>query len=76
MPTRAFVVSDWFVMRHQYAPVSEPLGPRKFEAAERLRVSVQTVDRMVKRGQLDAIKIGRAVVITEASIQRFLRGQR
>ena len=70
------MVSDWFVMRHQYASVSEPLGPRKFEAAERLRVSVQTVDRMVKRGQLDAIKIGRAVVITEASIQRFLRGQR
>jgi excisionase family DNA binding protein len=41
-------------------------------AAEMLSVSVGTIKNMIKRGQLEVRRIGRAVRITVASIRKFL----
>lgn len=46
------------------------------EAAERLSTSVSTVRRLVKRGELSALKVGFRLKIPEAEIQRYLKEQR
>ncbi len=43
------------------------------EVAARLRCSPMTVRRLVERGQLQRVSLGRAVRITEASIAALLR---
>ena len=43
------------------------------EAAERLQVSVDTVARLIALGELTAIRIGRAVRIPAADLDRLLR---
>lgn len=64
-------------MGTQDSAITLPVGPRKYEAAKRLGVSEQTISRLIKRGRLDAVKIGdRAVIVTEESIQQLLRGER
>lgn len=42
------------------------------EVAEYIRASDQTVLNLVRRGQLKAIRLGRALRITDESLQRFL----
>lgn len=42
------------------------------ETAARLRCSMMTVRRLVERGELTRIKLGRAVRVTEASIAALL----
>lgn len=44
------------------------------ETAERLNVSLVTLWRLVKDGDLHACKIGRNVRITESELQRYLDG--
>jgi excisionase family DNA binding protein len=41
-------------------------------AAERLSVSVQSITRMIRRRELDAIRVGRNVRVTVESVERFL----
>jgi excisionase family DNA binding protein len=41
-------------------------------AAERLSVSVQTISRLIRRKELDAIRVGRNVRVTVESVEQFL----
>jgi excisionase family DNA binding protein len=43
------------------------------QAAERLAVSVDTIYRLVKRGELDLVHIGAGSRITVPSIEAYLR---
>lgn len=46
------------------------------EAAERLAISLRTVDGLIRRGQLRAYRIGPKLVrIDEADLQAFLAGR-
>lgn len=56
-------------------PQGLPEGPilTRREAAERLRVSVQTIDAKIASGQLRAYRIGTRVVIAEADLAAIMR---
>ena len=41
------------------------------QAAEELSVSVRTIDRLIRRGQLEAVRIGRCVLVSVASLERI-----
>lgn len=43
------------------------------ETAKRLHVSVMTVRRLLARGELARVRIGRAVRVTEASVVEFAK---
>lgn len=45
----------------------------RHEAAEKLRVSESTVDRLIKNGQLRAAKIGNRVLISDEAIEDLVR---
>lgn len=46
------------------------------EAAERLRVSVSLIRRLVKRRALPAVTIGRRVLIDPADVEAFIEHQK
>lgn len=45
----------------------------KRQVAERLQVSVRTVERLVRAGELTPCQIGRAVRFSERQIEAYLR---
>jgi excisionase family DNA binding protein len=45
------------------------------EAAELLRLHVNTIDQLVKRGQLKAARTGRRVFFHREEIDRYSRGE-
>lgn len=45
------------------------------EVAKRLRVSNMTVYRLVKSGQLPAVRVGRGYRIREADLQRYVESR-
>lgn len=47
----------------------------KTEAHEMLRIYMPTIDRMIKDGQIEAVRIRGRVFIRRSSIDRFLRGK-
>ena len=49
-----------------------PISLKREEAAEILRVSVRTVDRLIEDGNLPASKVGRAVRIDRADVLALL----
>jgi excisionase family DNA binding protein len=44
------------------------------EAAEALRLSLRTVDKLLAAGQILARRVGRRVLIPRTEIERFARG--
>lgn len=42
------------------------------EVAERLRMSIQTVDRRIKDGTLPSVTIGRRVLVPAAQLEKFI----
>ncbi len=44
------------------------------EAAEALRLSLRTVDKLLTAGQISARRVGRRVLILRSEIERFARG--
>jgi excisionase family DNA binding protein len=44
-------------------------------AADTLGVSVQTIARMIRRGELDSVHVGRNVRVTVESINAYLRAK-
>lgn len=42
-------------------------------AAKSLQVSVPTLDRLIRRGELPVVRIGRAVRIEPAALQKLVR---
>ncbi len=51
----------------------EKLLLSKRETAQRLSVSLRTVDNLLARGELKARRIGRRVLIHEDDLERFAR---
>lgn len=53
-----------------------PTSPKQLltrhEAAHSLSLSLRTIDELVKRGELAAVKIGRSIRIRPAAIEKFL----
>lgn len=45
------------------------------EAARRLRVSIDTIDRLIKRGGLRPARLGRSVRIPAAQIEKIETGR-
>ena len=43
------------------------------EVADRLRVSLRTVDTLRERGELKAVRVGRRVLVREADLAQFVR---
>lgn len=54
----------------------EPIGLKRKEAADMLRVSIRTVDRLISDGELPASKVGRSVRILRADIEALLSPER
>lgn len=48
----------------------------KKDIARILNVSIKTVDRYIKKGELEAIKVGGLIKITNASFQKFIEDSR
>lgn len=42
------------------------------EACQRLRCSMPTLDRMIARGDLPVVKIGRRVLLRESSVNEWI----
>ena len=60
----------------QFEATSPPLLPLMTigEAATILRVARRTIRRMIKRGELHAVRIGRSVRIRRQDIERIILG--
>ena len=52
--------------------VQAPLLLTRDEVAERLKLSLVTIDRLRRRRELEVIKLGRAVRITADSVTAYL----
>lgn len=52
--------------------VHAPLLLTREEVAERLKLSLVTIDRLRRRRELEVIKLGRAVRITADSVTAYL----
>ena len=59
---------------HDAAPTTDDLLTRA-EVAQYLRVSDRTVSRLIRKGQLPALRIGRAVRIRHADLLNMLNGK-
>jgi len=63
--------------RHKLAEEVEPLDAEDLlttsEVARRLRLTRQTVQRMIKRGDLKASRIGRDWRVKRSTLEAFLR---
>jgi excisionase family DNA binding protein len=44
----------------------------KKEISEKLNISVRTVDRLLKRRELEALRIGRLIRVTQDQLDQFL----
>jgi excisionase family DNA binding protein len=44
------------------------------EAAERMRVSRRTVERLIAEGRIRPVRIGRSVRVTDRELEAFLAG--
>jgi excisionase family DNA binding protein len=45
----------------------------KQEVCERLRCSLPTLDRMIKRGDLPVVRVGRRVLLRESTVNEWIR---
>ena len=52
--------------------VQAPLLLTRSEVAERLKLSLVTIDRLRRRHELEVLKLGRAVRITADSVTAYL----
>ncbi len=59
----------------QEQPVIAPLSLRPREAAAALGLSVSTVERLTKAGELPCVKLGRSVLYPMAMLEEFLRAR-
>jgi excisionase family DNA binding protein len=57
----------------QEQPVIAPLSLRPREAAAALGLSVSTLARLTKAGELPCVKLGRSVLYPVAMLEEFLR---
>lgn len=55
---------------------SEPLALRPLQAAEALGVSVKTLERLTKAGELDSVSIGRCRVYEIETLKAYLQSRR
>ena len=62
--------------RPQPKAPSEPLALRTREAAATLGVSVKTLERLTKSGELDSVSIGRCRVYEIETLKAYLQSRR
>jgi excisionase family DNA binding protein len=43
------------------------------EVCEQLRCSMPTLDRMIKRGELPVVRVGRRVLLRESTVNEWIR---
>ena len=53
----------------------EPLAVTRADVGAQLGVSLQTVDRLIGRGEIRAVRVGRRVLIPRDEPARFLSGR-
>jgi len=59
----------------QEQPVIAPLSLRPREAAAALGLSVSTVERLTRAGELPCVRLGRSVLYPVAMLEEFLRAR-
>jgi excisionase family DNA binding protein len=45
------------------------------DTAEDFDVNIRTIDRLIKRGKIEAVQVGRRVMVKCESAERFLAGE-
>ncbi len=55
-------------------PLTPPLLVSKLEAARLLSISSRTLDNLLVVGELRPVRVGRRVLFSRASLERFARG--
>ena len=59
------------MLKRKDPPVQVKLQSRERTAAQ-TNVNLRTIDAMVKRGELEAVRLGRRVMIKISSVERLL----
>jgi excisionase family DNA binding protein len=49
----------------------EPLYTRK-QACERLNCSLSTLERLIRRGEIPVVRMGRKILIRESALERWI----
>ena len=62
--------------RKQSAPDRPPLSLRPREAAASLGVSVSTLERLTKAGEIPVVRLGRVRLYEVATLEEFLKSRR
>ena len=60
-------------MAREYASPSGPRFLTASEVAERMRVSKMTVYRLIRAGQMDAVRIGRGYRVREDALEKYIQ---
>lgn len=58
-----------------HADVVQPLAYSIQDTAQKLRVSPQSVRKLIERGELQTCRIGVRVLIPKSALERFLEGK-
>jgi excisionase family DNA binding protein len=58
------------------ATIREPLALRPREAAASLAVSLSTLERLTKAGEIPVVKLGRCRLYEVAALEAFLKSRR
>jgi excisionase family DNA binding protein len=76
MDDKIVTKDDWCVTRPGRVTMHYKILFSRGEAAQALRVSVDTVAALIANGELRAVRIGKAVRITRGELERLIeRGQ-
>jgi excisionase family DNA binding protein len=59
------------MLKRKEPPVQVKLQSRESTAAQ-ANVNIRTIDEMIKRGELAAVRLGRRVMIKISSVERLL----
>jgi excisionase family DNA binding protein len=53
----------------------KPDAYTRHQVCERLQISLPTLERLIRRGELPVVKIGRRVLIRRQTLEAFLRSR-
>ena len=67
--------SNIFYRANGLPPIGERLAVRRAEAARLLGISVPTLDRRVKAGEIPAVKLRGAVMFSVDALREVLQGR-
>lgn len=77
VPTTKEVIVNWNgFYRHQEPASAAPLSLRPRDAAAAIGVSVSTLERLVRSGEIDSVLIGRCRVFEIETLKAYLQSRR